>query len=130
MNLADGRVLKLPGIDLLPVQSIALSEATKRGVEIANDGRVFGLVRVHHWCGNDPIREHIARIDVAELLEFVGDCDSATCTSHKTWSGPQGGSFSSAGWDVGEFGAFRFWRTLSADERRELAEDFASRQLP
>ena len=35
--------------------------ATASGVELAPDGRVYGLVRIHHWCGNDPVQTHIAR---------------------------------------------------------------------
>src|SRR5436189_5371495 len=61
--LADGRSIKLPGFRRLPTASKALSEATKRAVEITPDGRVVGLARVHHWCGNDPLGEHIARVD-------------------------------------------------------------------
>ncbi|HMC11203.1 MAG TPA: hypothetical protein VKH44_07925, partial [Pirellulaceae bacterium] len=47
LKLADGRNVALPGIKELPSRSIVLSEATKRGVEVANDGRVYGLIRVH-----------------------------------------------------------------------------------
>src|SRR5215216_7039928 len=71
LHLADGRTLQLPGFRKLPAVSVALTEATKRGVEIAANGRVYGLVRVDHWCGNDAVREHIARVDVADVLNFV-----------------------------------------------------------
>src|SRR5690349_9172218 len=40
LNLADGRIVQLPGIHSLPSDSVALNEATKRGVEIAAGGRV------------------------------------------------------------------------------------------
>jgi len=42
LRLADGRIVQLPGIHSLPSESDALTETTKRGVEIAADGRV--------WC--------------------------------------------------------------------------------
>jgi hypothetical protein len=58
--LADGRTVQLPEITALPADSPALREATKRGVEIRQDGRVRALVRIHHGCGNDPVREHVA----------------------------------------------------------------------
>src|SRR2546430_9087425 len=58
---ADGQTILLPGFRKLPKTSKALFEATKRGVEITPDGLVVGLVRVHHWCGNDPVEEHITR---------------------------------------------------------------------
>src|SRR3569832_982548 len=71
LNLADGRIVQLPGIRSLPSESDALTEATKRGVEMAADGRIWGLVRIHHWCGNDPVREHIARVDISEMMTFL-----------------------------------------------------------
>ena len=60
LSLADGRTVHLLGLRSLPSQSAALAEVTKRGVELGTNGRVWGLVRVHHWCGNDPVREQTA----------------------------------------------------------------------
>src|SRR5690349_4544352 len=54
--LDDGSQIALPDVDALPLSSLALEEATKRGVEVTPDGRVFGLVKIHHWCGNSSIR--------------------------------------------------------------------------
>jgi hypothetical protein len=71
LQLADGRFVSLPGIRLTPELSPALAEATKRGVELGADGRVYSLVRVHHWCGNDPVREHLARIDLVRMLTYL-----------------------------------------------------------
>lgn len=48
--LADGRTVAVPGVAGLPARSAALAEATKRGVEIGNNGRVRALVRVDHRC--------------------------------------------------------------------------------
>src|SRR4051812_5572193 len=48
LTLADGRTQPLPGIISLPDRSMALSAATKAGVEIARDGRVYGLVPIWH----------------------------------------------------------------------------------
>ena len=45
--LADGKHIQLPDFAKLPTNSIGLSEATREGVEIADDGRIYGLVRVH-----------------------------------------------------------------------------------
>src|SRR5262245_13928214 len=81
LRLADGRILQLPGFRKLPRESAALTEATKRGVEIASDGRVYGLVRIWHWCGNDPVREHIARVDLADMLMFLRQGEWATAPS-------------------------------------------------
>lgn len=70
LRLADGRTVLPAGMIELPEQSDTLRVATKEGVEIAPDGRVFGLVKMWHWCGNDPVRHDISRVDVAQLLAF------------------------------------------------------------
>ena len=28
-------------------------------------------MRVHHGCGHDPVREHIARVDLSDLITFL-----------------------------------------------------------
>jgi len=113
LRLADGRTVQLPGFRKLPPASPALTEATKRGVEIAADGRVYGLVRVHHWCGNDPVREHIARVDVADMLMFVREGEWVTMPSLESLMlicRTQGGTFSQRGWIIDEFMGFEGWR--------------------
>jgi hypothetical protein len=78
--LENGTVVSLPGIHQLPRGSDLLDEISQRGIEIqAGTGRVFGLLPIDHssrtdpvhWCGNETIGKHIARIEVARLLEFV-----------------------------------------------------------
>jgi hypothetical protein len=111
LQLADGRTVQLPGLAALPVSSPALKEATKRGVEVGEDGRVYGLVRVHHWCGNDPVREHIARVDLALLLLYLGEGTPAVPVTRPRW--PVAGAaapFSKYGWRVEEFNQFNWWR--------------------
>lgn len=104
ISLADGRKVQLRGFKSLPVSSQALAEITKRGIEVTGDGSVYGLVRVHHWCGNDPVGEHIARVEVSELLTFLEEgeraesADSATKFRIRREMG-----FSEHGWDIGEF---------------------------
>ena len=70
LTLKDGSLLPLPGRTKLPDASPILAAAISSGVEQTN-GRVYGLIRIHHWCGNDPVREHIARVDLSLLLEFL-----------------------------------------------------------
>jgi hypothetical protein len=113
LRLADGRTVQLPGFRKLPTVSPALSEVTKRGVEIASDGRVYGLVRVHHWCGNDAVREHIARVDVADVLMFVREGEWVTMPSQESLAyscRTQGGTFSQWGWRIEEFMLLGAWR--------------------
>ena len=102
----------------LPSESEALTEATKRGVEVGPDGRIWGLVRIHHWCGNDPVGEHIARIDLSEMMTFlrVGEPVAPVPESESLVIEP-GGSFTEWGWRVGEFYQFQSWQSVKDLER-------------
>ena len=115
LSLADGRTVHLPGLRSLPSQSAALTEATKRGVEVAPDGRVWGLVRVHHWCGNDRVREHIARVDLSEMMTFLRVGEPVASVPKAEPLPPQaGGTFSKSGWTIGEFLDFRAWQRIKS----------------
>ena len=70
LQLADGRQVMPFGMVELPNQSKTIEIATKEGVEVAADGRVYGLVKIWHWCGNDAVRYDMSRIDIAQLLAF------------------------------------------------------------
>jgi len=102
--LADGRQVPLRGIAQLPRESNALKAATSEGVEVTPDGAVIGLLPIHHWCGNDPVRRHIARIDIARLLLFLGEGEPQ--------SGPKADRgipflFTKWGWNASEYFAFQ-----------------------
>ena len=116
--LANGRTVQLPGLRAMPGQSAALAEATKRGGEIGSDGRVWGLVKVHHWCGNDPVREHIARVDLADMMVFlrVGEPVVPIREADLLITEP-GGRFTEWGWDVGEFFHFQSWLRIKDSNR-------------
>lgn len=118
LNLAGGRIVQLPGIHSLPSESEALAEATKRGVEVGVDGRIWGLVRIHHWCGNDPAREHIARIDLSDMMIFlrVGEPIALVPQSESLLTQP-GGAFTEFGWRVGEFYQFQAWQSAKNLDR-------------
>jgi hypothetical protein len=118
--LSDGRSVKLPGIELLPPISAALTEATCRGVELNRDGRVYGLVRVHHWCGNDPVREHVARVDLSYLVAFVGEGRTADVMPQELrlrMANGSGGRFGARGWELGEFYQFKNWCRIAEELR-------------
>ena len=118
LHLADGRTVQLPGLRSLPSDSPALTEATKRGVEVHADGRVSGLVRVHHWCGNDPVREHIARVDLSDMMTFlrVGE-PAASVPEAEFLAREPGGRFTKWGWRIGEFLQFQSWRSIKDSAR-------------
>jgi hypothetical protein len=116
--LSDGRMVQLPGIHALPSASPALSEMTKRGVEISADGRVYGLVRIHHWCGNDPVREDIARVDISDAMIFlhIGQTIAPVSESDLT-AREAGGRFTEWGWNISEYMQFQGWQSMK-DSRR------------
>lgn len=113
--LADGRTVQLPGLRSLPVSSAALTEATKRGIELDANGRVWALVRIHHWCGNDPVREHIARIDLAYMMMFLRVGEPTTRVPEVDFlTAEPGGRFTKWGWNVSEYWHFRSWLQVEA----------------
>jgi hypothetical protein len=113
LSLSDGRLVSLPGIHALPSVSPALSEMTKRGVEMSRDGRVYGLALIHHWCGNDPVREHIARVDISDAMTFlhIGETVAPVPEPGQTVQEP-GGRFSEWGWNVSEYMQFQMWKRI------------------
>jgi hypothetical protein len=117
--LADGRTFQIPGFTELPEESAALTAAISRGVEIGKNGEVTGLMRIHHWCGNDPVREHIVRIDLSDLMMFLNlgkttvPIPESEFTIHENAE-----KFSDYGWNVSEFYHFRMWR-----ETKDLAKN-------
>jgi hypothetical protein len=116
--LADGRHVPLPGLAKLPVTSEALSLATESGVEIDDAGNVVGLVRVHHWCGNDPCRTHLARVNLAHVLMYFRE-EKPTAKLPDVLTDEEwivgGMPFSEWGWRVSEFHQFQLWSRLATE---------------
>ena len=111
--LADGRTVQILGLRSLPSQSAALTEATKRGVEVGADRHVWGLVRVHHWCGNDPVREHIARVNLSDMMTFLRVGEPVAPGPEADFSIREpGGTFSKWGWRINEFLQFQSWQSI------------------
>ncbi|SRR6266699_3684470 len=65
---SDGRTLLPPLIARLPLSPELSKDILGNGVEMKPDGTIYALVHVHHWCGNDPVRLHLARVDLSSLL--------------------------------------------------------------
>jgi hypothetical protein len=115
LSLADGRLVELPGFAKLPKTSAALLAATAGGVELAPDGRVYGLLRINHWCGNDPMQTHIARVDLADMLVYLkeGQCTTPPTDEMMEYAASKpGGDFSTFGWNISEFDTFRTWESM------------------
>ena len=69
--LEDGRLHPLPGIQELPLKSEVFKKAIERGVEVHPDGETWGLLRVQHWCGNDPYMYDLRRVNLSELAAVL-----------------------------------------------------------
>jgi hypothetical protein len=113
LRLADSRVIQLPGFCELPATSDVLTEATGRGVELSPDGRVFALVRINHWCGNDPVRVHVVRVDLADMLTFLGEGERDEPLSDDARNDLAKDSdreFSKFGWNIDGFYSFGSWQ--------------------
>ena len=111
LTLSDGSILPLPGIGELPSESIPLAQATQHGVEVDPNGRVIGLVRLHHWCGNDPVRLHLVRVDLAHLLMYFeeGNVDPPRVLPDYPDALRTYVLFSEYGWDLSQFSEFVWW---------------------
>jgi hypothetical protein len=73
LRTVDGSALPLPVISNLVVPPSVSKDVIEHGVEISPDGTISALVRVHHWCGNDPVRFHLGRVDLSSLLLLLSD---------------------------------------------------------
>jgi hypothetical protein len=111
LHLADGRTVQLPGFRSLPTNSPTLTEATKRGVEIRTDGRIWGLVKIHHWCGDDPVREHIAKVDLSDMMIYLRVGEPVTPMPAESLASEPGGRFTEYGWNASEFLQFQAWQS-------------------
>jgi hypothetical protein len=72
LRTVDGSWISLPGASGIEPPPAVLRDVKKYGVELAPDGSVSALVRVHRSCGNDPVRFHLARVDLSSLLLLIG----------------------------------------------------------
>ena len=117
IQLANGTMVMPAGMSSLPASSKIIPAFTKEGVEIDKDGKVFGLIRIHHWCGNDPLRDDIRRIELAPVLAYYGEGTSKLKPNMKA---REPFSESQYGWSISERVAVKF----AFDPRfAELAED-------
>lgn len=69
--LADGRRVRLPFIKRLPQENAVFVRALRHGVEVGEDGRVFGLIEPPRMCGNDPVVFYRFRANLSELASVL-----------------------------------------------------------
>ena len=109
----QGEKIILPYVSELPITNIVFREALSRGVEVDQHGNVYGLLKIWHWCGNDPVRYHIQRINLSVLvatlepdllnisIEFITDIKMAEHALNAVRSHHQGvNSYSKHGWNI------------------------------
>lgn len=111
LRFADGRTLPLPEVQGAPAApGPYFRAATAWGVEVAPAGRAIGLLPIHHWCGNDPVRRRLARVDLARLLIFAGEAVPLHPLSPDAadW-GPRPDPLESWGMRVGDYDRFSRW---------------------
>ncbi len=102
LRLADGRFVAIPWIERLPLGMPILEDATAQGVEVDDAGYVFGLLRIHHWCGNDPVRKHLARVNLSNLLVACG-AETTVPLPKGLLGGPPEVKYTKYGWDMGDY---------------------------
>ena len=107
--LESGETVPIPGINAIRPPSAILDEIARRGIEIDPvSRRVHGLLPVWHWCGNDHIRRHVARVDVESLvtyLAFRGDPEHHSAA----FEGMGCDSVEKYGWNVVCFDGYERW---------------------
>ena len=87
---ADGKIIRLPGVSNVVAPDSVIKDIKEHGVEVQSNGTVYALIRVHHWCGNDPVRFHLARLDLSSLLLVLGEPEHARATEYGIDSGVYG----------------------------------------
>ncbi|MBS1718016.1 MAG: hypothetical protein JSS72_09835 [Armatimonadetes bacterium] len=110
LHLHGGKVLMLPGYKELPESSQILTAATKEGVEISPSGRVYGLLRIWHWCGNDPLKNDVRRIDLSSLLDVLQQGKPLRQMSEEKKSWLAGSSeFREWGWSLSGYVKYKWY---------------------
>ena len=120
VSLMDGRKIPWREINCVDLASPVLSELSQNGLEMT-DGRIYGLVKVNHWCGNDSVGVHWARVDVERLLFYRKEA----ATSNPAWSHVSARfdiRLSGFNWDPGDHSNFRGWCELVDSEEETRAE--------
>jgi hypothetical protein len=67
----DGTRVALPNAALIRERPILAKDILERGIEVFPNGEIIGLFRIDHWYGNDPVRFHLARVNLASLTAHL-----------------------------------------------------------
>ena len=69
IQFSSGTVVCLDKLSYIPTNAL-IQDVLKRGLSY-EDGKTLGLVTLHHWCGNDPVRYDVRRVDFELLCAYV-----------------------------------------------------------
>ena len=64
--LQNGDVCVLPHVAYVPTNCVVMA-ALKKGVAIDESGEILALLKIDHWCGNDPVVYHIEKVNLSAL---------------------------------------------------------------
>ncbi len=115
LTLATGQRVPLPLGEGLPIPSLALAAATSHGIELDDKGEAFGLVQVHHWCGNDPVKFQLAKVNLRHFTAYVAGLERAHSmklarfTEGMEWPKAEAFIFGRHGWRIDWFHDFVSW---------------------
>jgi hypothetical protein len=63
--------INIPHILQIPRSNAVFKAAISHGVEVCETGRVYGLIKMHHYCGNDPMRYDRRKVNLTELIGTI-----------------------------------------------------------
>jgi len=82
IQLSDGRLIQLKDAALLRAVPVISEDILTHGVEIDASGELYSLVRIHHWCGNDPVRYHLAKVNLNALTIVLKNTPNTRISKH------------------------------------------------
>ena len=88
LALSDGRRIRLHNQPFSELEKSVLAVALRDGLEMDSDGRIWVIMPIHHWCGNDPVDLHKAKVELHDLLACV-EADGAFLYSPNGWNKSQ-----------------------------------------
>lgn len=118
---STGLVAARSGRISLPVSSIsrfppgAIDAVTARGIEADSTGKVYALVQIHRWCGNDALQHQVVRVELHRFVAYLTMLAEARSTrrlipsTDELWARPSSRMFNQFGWRAEVYADFKYW---------------------
>ncbi len=68
----QGTLIRIPYVTEVPTDLPILEVAIAEGVEVGDNGRVVGRIKIWTWCGNCDFGPRVGRIDLSALILAAG----------------------------------------------------------